>query len=774
VGTWTVQLFNLNSATVVDSATLTLENFASSSIAPVATGKTSYAVSGDALNISARFNNNNTAAADISTTFNYVVLNASNNQYLTAAGTFAAYTGTQFTHTTAAANIPAGGFANDSFTVNNVLFPAAGTYHVVVSWTTPCGAVVAAASYFFPVGSSLSSFADAAFTQPSDLFGIGGTVYLHGPNQLASTSYKIAYYRPDGTLVLTQSVNSDGLGLLTSSATTASLAVSGLWHVVVYPATLTPPPSYISNDVTAASSDSFTLDLAAPVAPTVVSPANGSSTTSTSPTLSGTAEPGSTVTLTITGPGGPYTVITTADGSGNYSVASPVLGQGAYSVSATATDAAGNLSTASGSNGFNVVFFAPALSGPINAGASSISGTSSAADGTTITVYSNGTPIGTTTVTGGTWTLSGVTGLVGGESITATTGTGAATSAASTAIIVTPAAPAISGPLVTGGPVSVGGTSTAPNGSTVTVLVNGTPVVCTPGATVSGGTWSCGGLTLNPGDVVTATVTTNGQTSSGSGSQTVQYAAPGLNGPIVAGSSSVSGTSSAANGTTITVYNNGTPIGTTTVTGGVWTLSGVTGLTAGNSVTATTGTGGAQSAASGSQTVIHQTPAISSPIYPTDSTISGTSGSPDGTVITVYNNGTPIGTTTVTGGAWSLTGLSGLAGNDQITATAGAGAVTSSLSAPVVVAPLPGLLRNASQGTLTPTATTFPRAPGDPSLGTSDRVVFLFASAASFPQESTDYSDQTTPIVFYQLEANSGNTLRIAKDTGNGKLVISY
>ncbi len=49
---------------------------------------------------------------------------------------------------------------------------------------------------------------------------------------------------------------------------------------------------------------------------------------------------------------------------------------------------------------------------------------------------------------------------------------------------------------------------------------------------------------------------------------------------------SISGTSQEANGTTITIYKNGISIGTTTVTSNAWTLTAVSGLVAGNLITA--------------------------------------------------------------------------------------------------------------------------------------------------------------------------------------------
>jgi len=66
-------------------------------------------------------------------------------------------------------------------------------------------------------------------------------------------------------------------------------------------------------------------------------------------------------------------------------------------------------------------------------------------------------------------------------------------------------------------------------------------------------------------------------------------------------------------------------------------------------------------------------------------TVSGTSSEPNGTTITLYGNGTAIGTTTVTGGNWTFTGLS-IAGGVTLTAKASSTACNySNPSAPVVV-----------------------------------------------------------------------------------------
>jgi hypothetical protein len=63
--------------------------------------------------------------------------------------------------------------------------------------------------------------------------------------------------------------------------------------------------------------------------------------------------------------------------------------------------------------------------------------------------------------------------------------------------------------------------------------------------------------------------------------------APTVNGGILTSATSISGTSTEANGTVITVYKNGTQLGsTTTVSNNAWTLTGVSGLVVGDVLTA--------------------------------------------------------------------------------------------------------------------------------------------------------------------------------------------
>ncbi|MDO7846166.1 Ig-like domain-containing protein [Hymenobacter sp. M29] len=104
--------------------------------------------------------------------------------------------------------------------------------------------------------------------------------------------------------------------------------------------------------------DTYNIDKTAPAAPVVTVPANGSAVNSTTPTISGTAETGSTVTVRE----GTTVLGTVTATGGSWSLTSATLGQGSHTIAATATDAAGNASTASASVTFTVDTAAPTVS----------------------------------------------------------------------------------------------------------------------------------------------------------------------------------------------------------------------------------------------------------------------------------------------------------------------------------------------------------------------------------------------------------------------------
>jgi hypothetical protein len=79
-------------------------------------------------------------------------------------------------------------------------------------------------------------------------------------------------------------------------------------------------------------------------------------------------------------------------------------------------------------------------------------------------------------------------------------------------------------------------------------------------------------------------------------------------------------------------------------------------------------------------------PTVNDGILTSSTSISGTSIEADGTVITIYKNGVSIGTATVTNNTWTLTGVTGLAAGDLITATAlASGKTTSDISNTITV-----------------------------------------------------------------------------------------
>ena len=111
------------------------------------------------------------------------------------------------------------------------------------------------------------------------------------------------------------------------------------------------------NTSSVSSSLVVVVDGIAPGAPVITS--GGGSTSSTTPTVTGTAEANTVIRLydgmTLLG-------TATADGSGNWSIVSSALGEASYSLTATATDMAGNTSPASGALVVTVDTTAPTVS----------------------------------------------------------------------------------------------------------------------------------------------------------------------------------------------------------------------------------------------------------------------------------------------------------------------------------------------------------------------------------------------------------------------------
>ena len=265
----------------------------------------------------------------------------------------------------------------------------------------------------------------------------------------------------------------------------------------------------------------FTVDTAAPAAVTLVVTndetgvpvANGGSTNDATPTLSGTAEDGALVTIfdgtdaigTVTAVGGVWEFTPAAD-----------LEPGTHNFSASATDAAGNVSVASAtatviidvdapiaatitaSNDNGAVAIPIADNGSTNDSTPALSGTAEA--GSTVTILQDGAPLATVTASAaGTWNYSPAALADGAHTFTVT-----ATDAAGN---VSPAA-TLTLNVVTTGPVPVTDLVVTDNVGTLTgALASGaTTDDTTP--TLSGTAGALGNIvTVYDGTAILGTVT---------------------------------------------------------------------------------------------------------------------------------------------------------------------------------------------------------------------------------------------------------------------------
>ncbi|GAB3918130.1 hypothetical protein GCM10027613_19710 [Microlunatus endophyticus] len=218
----------------------------------------------------------------------------------------------------------------------------------------------------------------------------------------------------DGDQIGTATVNGDGSWTLN---TPDPLADGD--HTVS--ATQTDPAGNTSD----ADSVDFTVD-ATTQTPVITRPADGSSTRDTTPTISGTAEPGATVV--VTDQDGTQLGTATTNSNGNWTFTSTALTPGGYTITATATDPSGNRSGRSHPDRFTIdttapappVITRPADGSTVTDNTPTIGG--SGEPGATVTVSVDGDQIGTTTVNGdGGWTIGVAQPLGDGDhTVTAT------------------------------------------------------------------------------------------------------------------------------------------------------------------------------------------------------------------------------------------------------------------------------------------------------------------------------------------------------------------
>ncbi|WP_202306893.1 BapA/Bap/LapF family large adhesin [Dryocola clanedunensis] len=478
---------------------------------------------------------------------------------------------------------------------------------------------------------------------------------------------------------------------------------------------------------------------------------NGQLTKDTLPTLNGTSEANAIVTVRE---GTNVIGTTTADGSGNWSFTPTApLGQGSHSLNVTATDAAGNISSPSSAFSFVVDSVAPTLpaivtvtdntapsTGPVTSGIATnetrpaLTGTGEV--GATITVYNDGAAIGTTTVgAGGTWSFTPAAAIASGShtlTVTATDSAGniSAPSAGFNLVvdIAAPVAPTITtvaddagtavGNLTSGQTTDDATpklTGTAEANATVNIYDNGTLIGTAPADGTGAWTFTPGTALGNGSHIFTATSTdVAGNVSPATGPFTIiidtqaptspvviqayDDIAPGI-GALVSGQTTndkqplLSGTAEA--NSTVTLYDNGTLMGTATVNpAGTWTFIPTTALGEGTHVFTATSTDAAGNvgAISGSFTLVIDSVAPTLPVLVTvvDDVAGGVFNGPltngqitndarptlngtgeTGSTISVFDGSTLLGTTTVVNGAWSFTPATPLtAGSHTLTISA--------------------------------------------------------------------------------------------------------
>jgi M6 family metalloprotease-like protein len=345
------------------------------------------------------------------------------------------------------------------------------------------------------------------------------------------------------------------------------------------------------------SINTFTVDTTAPAAPVVTAPADASTTSDSTPTVSGTAEANSTVSVYIDGS---LSGVTGADGSGDWSFtpASP-LADGAHGVKATATDPAGNTSVDSSTNSFTVdttapgapVVTAPADASTTNDSTPTVSGAAEA--DSTVNVYIDGSLSGVTSANGsGDWSHTPASPLADGAHSVKATATDSAGNTSSDSVTNTftidttaPAAPVVTAPAdastTNDSTPTVSGTAEAD--SIVNVYIDGSLI----GATTADGSgdWShtpASALSDGIHNVKATATDSAGNTSVDSNTNTFTVdatppAAPVVTAPPDASTTSdstptISGTAEADS--TVNIYIDGSLIAATSADGsGDWSFT---------------------------------------------------------------------------------------------------------------------------------------------------------------------------------------------------------
>ncbi|MEY2567492.1 MAG: hypothetical protein QOE35_2021 [Actinomycetota bacterium] len=272
--------------------------------------------------------------------------------------------------------------------VGNVVGPTSSS--VVVDNTNPTGSITAPTTWATASTTLTSSSTDPAST--------------NGPAGVTSAQFQ---YSPAGAGSWT-TIATDTTNPYTVTWDTTALTNGGSYDLRAI------TTDNASNTFTSATV-TVTVDRTAPAAPStpVLASASDSGvagdnlTKVTTPTFTGTAEAGSTVKLFD---GATQVGSATATG-GNWSVTSSTLASGAHTITATATDAAGNVSSASAGVTVTIDTTAPATSLAKLANGSGTAGTADTGDTATITFSEqlNAATFCSTWTNSGTQTLTNAT-----------------------------------------------------------------------------------------------------------------------------------------------------------------------------------------------------------------------------------------------------------------------------------------------------------------------------------------------------------------------------
>lgn len=228
----------------------------------------------------------------------------------------------------------------------------------------------------------------------------------------------------------------------------------------------------------------------------IATPADGSTTADSTPTISGTSNvPNGTVTITIGGE--THTVTTDASGAWTFDWPTP-LANGATTVNASVTNAAGN--SATDSNTFTVaapapaiVITAPSTGSTVADTTPAVTGTSNVLSGSISLVIDGAAPVTVPTDPTGAWTYTPTTPLAEGpHTVTATATTPAGTASDTTTFTVSvPPAITISTPAdgstTEDQTPEIAGSSSVVNG-TITLAIDGGDPVSVP--TDASGDWT--------------------------------------------------------------------------------------------------------------------------------------------------------------------------------------------------------------------------------------------------------------------------------------------